>query len=345
MKNSNWKKLSQNELDWKIFRTRHALLQAIRSFFLNKGYLEIDAPLLTPFPTLDPNIRSIPVQVTLENEKSLSLFLHTSPEHAIKKLLAAGAPNCFFLGKVFRNGERTGLHNPEFTLLEWYTKGATLNDLINETEHLVYEMIRQFCSKPILEYQGQVIDFILPWPRVTIQELFLQKLGIPFDPQIDLEGLKTLASQLGIYFSPNDNWDTLFFRIYLEKIEPGLGFPKPVFLTEYPLELGLMAKRNEKNPYVVDRAELYIAGIELANGYCELTDPEELEARFKSEQNKKTKEFGGHWPIDEELLDALRQGFPPCAGMALGFDRLLMLLTNAQSIRDVLWFPMHEWDV
>lgn len=343
MKKPNWEKLFQNELDWKIFQTRHALLQKIRAFFINKGYLEIDAPHLTPFPSLDPHIRSIPVQVYLENEKILSLFLHTSPEHAMKKLLVAGAGNCFFLGKVFRNGERTRFHNPEFTLLEWYTKAITLNDLIHDTEQLVYEMILQFFPKPFLEYQGQIIDLTLPWPRITIQELFTQKTGVPFDLQIDLEGLKTLASRLNIYFSPEDNWETLFFRIFIEKIEPGLGFPKPVFITEYPLELGLMAKRNEKNPSVVDRAELYIGGIELANGYCELTDPEEQEARFNNEQNKKVREYRGHWPIDEELLDALKKGLPLCAGMALGFDRLLMLITNAPSIQDVLWFSMHEW--
>jgi len=343
MKKSNWEKLFDREMDWQIFQTRHALLQAIRTFFIQKGYMEIDAPLLTPFPTLDPNIRSIPVRVTLENEKSLSLFLHTSPEHAMKKLLAAGAPHCFFLGKVFRDGERTRLHNPEFTLLEWYTLGANFTDLISETENLVYEMILHFCSNPFLEYQGQSVDLTRPWPRISIQELFTQKLGIPFDPQIDLEGLKKLASQLDVYFSPEDNWEIVFFRIFLERVEPGLGFPKPVFLTEYPVQLGLMAKRKKENPHVVERAELYIAGIELANGYCELTDPEEQEARLKNEQNKKMGEYGGHWPIDEELIDALRKGLPPCSGMALGVDRLLMLVTNAPSIRDVLWFPMHEW--
>jgi lysyl-tRNA synthetase class 2 len=336
----NWEKLRDGELDWEIFRFRAHMLQAARRFFEERDFLEIEPPFCVPHPTLDANIRSIPL--TLETpERRIPAWLHTSPEHAMKKLLAAGADRIVSFGKVFRQGEVTAMHNPEYTMIEWYRRDADYRDILADTEELVAFIAREAIGGQQIQFQGLDVDLSLPFDRKDIRTLFRDKAGIDLDAAKDDESFRREATQVGFPFSSDDDWESLFFKIFLDRIEPGLGSPKPVFVTDYPARMGLMAKTKPDDPRWVERAELYIAGVELANGYSELDDPVEQRTRFEADQRiKQTTEESA--PIDWELIRALESGIGRAAGMALGFDRLVMLLLDKPDIRDVILFPVHD---
>jgi len=340
---SNWQKLCQGEMTWDIFHFRQKIIQSIRRYFNTNHFLEIDPPYLTPYPTLDANIQSIETIYTDQSKKSIHLYLHTSPEHSMKKLLAAGAERIYFLGKVFRDGECTPLHNPEFTMCEWYRSDSDYTQLQMDVQQLITEIRVNLHLPTISEYLGHKIDFSLPWNCITLTELFKRETGHNLEEDTSPERLQSILNSAGIYFQRADSWETLFFRIFIELIEPKLGFPKPTFLVDYPRSLGMMAKEKNDNPKCVERVELYIAGLELANGYSELLDPREQKDRFLFEQRKKQIEMNKTYPMDTELISALEEEIPPSAGIALGVDRLVMLLTNTGDISDVLLFPFHSW--
>jgi lysyl-tRNA synthetase class 2 len=332
-------------MNWEVFRFRAAVLRAARLFFEENGFLEIEPPLLTSCPALDANIRSVRAAVSGPSGKFLPFFLHASPEHAMKKLLSAGAQRIFYVGKVFRDGEITALHNPEFTMAEWYRTGAGFEDIMRDTENLVRFIARKTGAPDPLPYGGRAIDWSASWKRVRVRECFMAKAGMDLEACATRASLSLAAKEAGIHTEPDDDWETVFFRVFLEKIEPGLGFPSPVFVTEYPARMGLMAKRKKDEPVWVERAELYMGGLELANGYTELTDPVEQRERFAEELRKKRAEGLSDYVMDEELLHALELGLPPCAGMALGLDRLVMLLLNKKRIQDVLLFPLFSFSI
>ncbi len=336
---SNWLRLRSGEMDWNVFRFRAGMLRAARLFFEREGFLEVEPPLLTACPTLDSNIRSIKAQVEDGSGKSGPFFLHTSPEHSMKKLLAAGAERIFYIGKVFSDGEITGLHNPEFTMAEWYRAGADFNGIMRDTENLVRFIAKETAAPDPLRFGGRSIELSAPWKRITMRELFTAKAGIDLDASADIEPFRAAARKAGVPTEKDDDWETVFFRVFLEKIEPGLGFPSPVFVTGYPARMGLMARRKQDEPDWVERAELYMGGLELANGYTELTDAGEQRGRFMEELGRKRAQGCPDYRMDEELLQALELGLPPCAGMALGLDRLIMLFLDKKQIRDVLLFP------
>jgi elongation factor P--(R)-beta-lysine ligase len=341
---TNWRKLRSGRLDWGIFRARHSVIREIRSFFDSRDYLETDAPLLTPYPTLDANILSVRADLRSETGRLHRMFLQSSPEYPMKKLLAAGASRIYFCGKAFRDGECTPLHNPEFTLLEWYRDGAGYADLMDETEALIRAAARRVLGTERVPFREKTLDLSPPWPRIPVRRLFREKTGSDLTPGIGLDSLKEIARRLNVHFNHDEDWETVFQRIFMEKVEPGLGETVPVFLTDYPLRLGLNAKRKTDDPEWTERVELYAGGLEIANGYTELTDASEQKSRFLSDQERKQKETGNELPVDMDLIDAMTSGLPPCAGIALGVDRLLMLLTDSRSIQDVLLFPFHQWE-
>jgi lysyl-tRNA synthetase class 2 len=301
--------------------------------------VEFDAPLLTPFSTLDANILSIAANVSDGRGQSRRLFLHTSPEHAMKKLLAAGAKKIYYLGKVFRNGELTRLHNPEFMMAEWYRAGANYHDIQQDTENLIRYVVSALNLPDEIVYQNQKLDLSPDWSRIALRHLFGEKTGKNLAEVMDLSAMRNLAQSLSVSIDNQDDWESIFFKIYLERIEPGLGLPRPIFIQDYPANMGLMARRKSDDPDWVERTELYMGGLELANGYSELTDPAEQRARFIEDQARK-RMAGENYPLDEELIDALESGLPPCAGIALGVDRLIMILMNKNNIEDVIPFPI-----
>ena len=323
---------------------RSTALRAVRRYFEAEGFAEVDTPALQISPGLEPHLRAFATTLDEPGASRRSFFLHTSPEFAMKKLLAAGVPKLFQLAHTFRNGERGATHHPEFSLLEWYRAGATYQTLMTDCERLLTTVL-EAVGEPRYAWRGQTADPRRPWHRETVASVFADRCGIdilatapdPEQPRLDL--LAVAARPLGIAPHPGDEWDDLFFRIFLERIEPTLGIGAPTILADYPIAMAALARAKPDDPRVAERFEVYVGGLELANGFSELTDPIEQRRRFERDCTRKQSRYGEAYPIDEDFLAALA-AMPPSAGIALGFDRLVMLASGAARIDDVLWAPV-----
>lgn len=307
----------------KLLQQRAELLQQLREFFRQRDVLEVEMPLLSRYSVTDPHLDVIS---TLDpcSAGPDPFYLQTSPEYAMKRLLAAGSGAIYSLGKAFRLGERGSRHNPEFTLLEWYRPGFDHLALMKEVE----ELVKQVLGKPSCQY-------------VSYREAFQQFLSI--DPhECELSQLKTLASQSIDCQMESDSCDDWLNLLLAEVIEPELGKDEPTFLYDYPASQAALAKiaEDSQGQRVAQRFELYIEGVELANGYYELTDWQEQQQRFKQDRLLRQNLGKDDREGDPRLLAALQQGLPECAGVALGVDRLLMLKTGEPSIANVISFAI-----
>ncbi len=292
-------------------RLRAGLIQAIRHYFIEKNYLEVETPSLIPAPAPELHIDAI---------RAGDFFLHTSPELCMKRLLAAGYPKIFQICKCFRQGERGWSHLPEFTLLEWYRAGTDYLGLMDECEEMVVFVLKELGLSSSPEFQGKALDFERPWPRLTVQEAFERYASTPLQEAVA---------------------GGRFDETLVVEIEPHMGFPKPVFLYHYPSSLAALARLSESAPGFAERFELYVAGLELANAFSELTDPAEQRARFETETAKRKQQGKTVYPMPEKFLRAL-PFMPESAGIALGVDRLVMLLTNQIKIDPVVSFTPEE---
>jgi len=325
---------------------RGRILGAVREFFAGAGYVEVDTPALQVSPGLEPHLRAFATVLHDPRDGGARpRYLHTSPEFAMKKLMAAGMERIWQLAHVYRDGERSATHHPEFAMLEWYRAGAGYRDLMAECEALL-RCVQEAAGAETLRWQGRRADARLPWQRLTVAEAFARHAGIdllataPVPDRLDPALLAAAAAGIGIAPHPGDDWETLFFRIFLERIEPQLGIAAPTILHDYPLALAALSRPKPDDPRLAERFELYACGLELANAFGELTDPAEQRRRFTADQARKQALYGETYPIDEDFLAALDHGLPPCAGIALGFDRLVMLATGAEHIEEVLWAPV-----
>ena len=324
---------------------RGRILGAVRSFFAAHGYVEVDTPALQVSPGLEPHLRAFKTLFHDPHDRAAQRYLHTSPEFAMKKLLVAGMPRIWQLAHVFRDGERSATHHPEFTMLEWYRLGATYRDLMDECTALI-RTCQDAADAQAFTWRGHTADALRPWQRLSVAEAFEEHCSIDLlatapDPLApNLERLAAAAGHLGIAPHAGDDWEALYFRIFLERIEPVLGRGAPTILYNYPLSMAALSRRNPADPRLAERFEVYVCGLELANAFGELTDAAEQRRRFIADQAKKQALYGETYPIDEDFLAALEHGLPECAGVALGFDRLVMLATGAEDIEDVLWAPV-----
>lgn len=320
---------------------RGRVLARARAFFAERGFAEVETPALQASPGMEAHLRAFSTELREPFDQGKRvLYLHTSPEFAMKKLLAGGMKRIFQIARVFRNEERSALHHPEFTMLEWYRTGATLADLMDDCEALVRACAEAAGAKTLV-WQGQASDPFAPWRRLSVADAFAEYAG--FDVLAltgDLPGFRRAAKRLGITPGESDDWDDIFFRVFLEKIEPHLGVPTPTILHGYPASMAALAKLDPRDSRVAERFELYIAGLELANAFGELTDPKEQRRRFEVDDRKRARLFGERYPLDLDFIAALEHGLPASAGIALGFDRLVMLATGADKIEDVLWAPV-----
>jgi lysyl-tRNA synthetase class 2 len=313
------------------FLRRRALVAAgVRAFFGARGYLEVETPCAVVAPGEEVHLATFATeQVTPQGERR-ALRLHTSPEFAMKKLLAGGVGRCFQLARVWRNGEGSDLHAPEFTMLEWYRPGGTMDDLIEET----FELLRAVLP-PMVACRGITVS-LEGFERLTVAEAFSRHVGA--DLLGTLDDAPALAAQAGVRLREGEDWEDLFFRLLLDRVEPAIGRTVPTFLTHWPAAQAALARRDPADPRVAERFELFACGMELANAFVELTDPVEQRARFEADRARRQALYAGEdWPMDEEFLAALEHGLPACAGIALGFDRLAMLAGGAQRIDQVLW--------
>jgi elongation factor P--(R)-beta-lysine ligase len=324
---------------------RQRITKTMRDFFMAEDFAEVDTPYLQVSPGLEVHLHAFKTTLIGPQGERANLYLHTSPEFTMKKLLVAGVPRLYQLARVWRNNERSHTHHPEFTMLEWYRAHASYHDLMSDCVNLV-RACAKISNRTVMQFRGQSCDVMADWEMVTVPNAFRTMAGIdllataPNPLQPDRELLAREAIRIGVRTAPSDSWDDIFFRIMFEKIEPFLGKDRPTFLCDYPISMAALARPKPEDPRLAERFELYICGLELANAFGELTDVSEQRQRFEADMALKDKFYGERYPIDEDFLAALEHGMPASAGIALGFDRLAMLCAGTEVIDDVLWAPV-----
>jgi len=324
---------------------RAEIMAAIRHFFVSEGFVEVETPALQVSPGIEPHLNAFTTEIHGARGGRGALHLHTSPEYAMKKLLVAGETRIFQLARCYRNAERGPTHHPEFTMIEWYRAGATYRDIMRDCEGLLRAAAGPRGSFRWGRHQS---DPHRAWQYLTVAEAFAGLAGIdllataPDPARPDAAALGAEARRIGVRVDEGDGWDDVFFRVFLERIEPRLGHPVPTILYDYPVSMAALSRVKADDQRLAERFELYVSGLELANAFGELTDAAEQRRRFLADQEARRARVGQAYPIDEDFLAALEHGMPPAAGIALGVDRLVMLATGAGSIADVLWAPVAD---
>ena len=305
----------------------------MRDWFHGQGFVEVETPALQVSAGMEVHVETFAAELGEPEGRRRPLRLHTSPEIAMKKLLVAGEPRLFQFARVFRNGERSATHHPEFTLLEWYRAGAGWRDLIPDCEALLA------LAGPELRWNGRRVPTAAPFERLSVAAAFRARLG--FDVlAADTARLADACRAEGLEPGGADSWEDLFFRLFLNRIEPNLGLERPTVLHGWPARMAALARIDPDDPQTAERFEIYVGGLELANAFGELTDAAEQRRRFEAAARERRALYGDDLPIDEDFLSALEHGMPSSAGIALGFDRLAMLATGAARIEEVLWAPV-----
>lgn len=325
---------------------RARIKSALRRWFEARDFVEVEAAILQVSPGNETHLHGF--ATTLVDNAGLShpYYLHTSPEFAAKKLLAAGERRIFDFARVFRNRERTALHHPEFTMLEWYRAGEDYDALMADCGALM-ALAAETAGVTTLRWREREADPFAEPERLTLHEAFARHAGIDLlstvaaDGTTDRAALAAAAIPAGIRLAADDSWSDIFSRVLSERIEPHLGQGRATILCEYPISEAALARPKPGDGRVAERFEFYACGVELANAFGELTDASEQRRRFEADMDEKARIYGERYPIDEDFLAALSV-MPQASGIALGFDRLVMLCTAARRIEDVLWTPVAE---
>lgn len=350
-----WQRLQTDSSFTQRLRKRACILRAVREFFWKEGFFEAETPLLTPTAIPASSLSLFETTMISRRKKTVPLYLATSPEASLKKLLAGGMGNCFEITRSFRNGETDSTtHNPEFTILEWYREGASYKTIMDDCERLFMHVCAAVSPIPqsCVMYQGQAVDLRAPWQRISVSEALGRYAGISLDdiippgmpgyPEIfPVSWITRVARRKGYTIERKTTWEQLFNQLLLNDIEPALqSHGKPVILCDFPKPLAALSTIKKDDPRLAERFEVYAAGLEIANCFSELTDVDEQRKRFESEATVLAHLRKQPVRPDADFLDALTSGLPQCSGIALGIDRLVMLFTDASSITDVLFFPM-----
>ncbi len=323
---------------------RNALTRAVRGWFEAQDFTEVEAASLQVSPGNEAHLHAFATDMIGHDGTAAKLYLHTSPEFACKKLLAAGETRIFDFARVWRNRERGPLHYPEFTLLEWYRTGEPYAVLMADCAALL-ALAAQTTGRREFVWRDRTMDPFAEPERLTVADAFTRHAGIDLLAHLDdSEGLAAAARARGIRVADDDVWADVFSRVMVEKVEPNLGTGRATVLCEYPASEAALARLSPRDPRVAERFELYACGVELANAFAELTDPAEQRRRFVLEMDEKARVYGERYPLDEDFLAALAH-MPPACGSALGFDRLVMLATGATRIEQVLWTPVADREV
>jgi lysyl-tRNA synthetase class 2 len=325
---------------------RSRIEAAARAYLTGEDFLFVDPPGLQRSPGNETHLHAFATQMIGNDGVPRPMYFATSPEFSMKKLLAAGERRIASFGHVWRNRERGALHHPEFTMLEWYRAGEPYDAVIADCRALL-RGAAEVVGAARLRYRGREADPFAEPERVSVAEAFSRYAGIDLFATMDAEGetdaeaLAAAMRRVGLAVPADYTWSYLFSRVLVEKVEPRLGLDRPTVLDRYPAAEAALARRTADDPRVAERFEVYACGVELANGFGELTDADEQRRRFSAEMAEKQRLYGERYPIDEEFLAALAL-MPEASGVALGFDRLVMLATGARGIEDVLWVPVAE---
>ncbi|EAR52857.1 putative lysyl-tRNA synthetase [Oceanicola granulosus HTCC2516] len=327
-----------------LLLTRNRIQAALRAWFADRGFTEIDPAYVVPSPGNEIHLHALPVTLTDADLETRQAWLHTSPEFAMKKLLAAGEEKIFTFSRVWRDREAAAgaLHRHEFTMLEWYRADAPYEQLMDDCEELL-AIACEAAGTDVLSHRGETCMPSRGLERLSVADAFLRQgidlLATIRDGQGDLELLLRQGETLRGASRFETSWSDLFSMILTDLVAPGLGRGRATILDRYPAPEAALARRAPDDPRVAERFELFACGVELANGFGELTDPVEQRARFKADMATRERLYGERYPIDEDFLAALAD-MPPASGIALGFDRLVMLATGAPRLSDVIWTPV-----
>ncbi len=325
---------------------RNRIQAALRGFFAERDFVDVDTATLQTSPGNEAHLHAFATEAIGLDGSRTSLYLHTSPEFACKKLLAAGETRIACFAHVYRNRERGPLHHPEFTMLEWYRTGESYDALMKDCAELL-ALAADTAGTRTLTYRGRETDPFQAPERLSVAEAFGRFAGIDLLGSIDTSGatdrdrLAASLRQAGLRVAEDDTWSDLFSRVIVERVEPNLGLGRATILDEYPVAEAALARPTARDPRVAERFELYACGVELANAFGELTDAQEQRRRFEAEMAEKMRVYGESYPVDEDFLAALAH-MPEASGIALGFDRLVMLATGAARIDQVIWAPVPE---
>jgi lysyl-tRNA synthetase class 2 len=316
-----------------IFLKRSRIVAAMRRFFEEKKFMEVETPMMQPVPG---GAEATPFK-TWHNALGMELFLRIAPELYLKRLVVGGFERVFEINRNFRNEGVSTRHNPEFTMVEFYQAYADYEDLMDLTEEMFLSIVKEVCGESAIEYQGKTIDFKPGWQRLSMMESLTAVGGI--DPEIvkDTDLLLNFARENDIHITKKDRYGKVLTKLFDALVEPKLI--QPTFITGYPVEVSPLSRKSDSDPEMTDRFELFIAGREIANGFSEINDPEDQYSRFQMQVRQRDEGNDEAHIMDAEYVEALEFGMPPTAGEGIGIDRLVMLLTDSASIREVILFP------
>jgi lysyl-tRNA synthetase class 2 len=327
-----------------LLLARNRIQARLRAWFESEGFVEVDPSALQASPGNEAHLHAFATEATGPDGTARRMYLHTSPEFAMKKLLAAGEERIFAFAHVWRNRERGALHSPEFTMLEWYRTGAPYARLMEDCAAIL-GLAAEAAGARELRFRDRTCDPFAAPERLSVAEAFAHHAGIDLlatirpDGETDGPALRAAMARAGLKAGADDTWADMLSRVLVEKVEPRLGLGRPTLLDRYPAAEAALARRAPDDARLAERFELYACGVELANGFGELTDPAEQRRRFEAEMAEKQRVYGERYPLDEDFLAALEE-MPEASGIALGFDRLVMLATGAPRIDDVIWGPV-----
>jgi len=317
-----------------IFIRRSKTVQAVRQFLLGKDYMEVETPMMQP---MAGGAEATPF-VTHHNALDMELYLRIAPELYLKRLVVGGFERVFEINRNFRNEGVSTRHNPEFTMVEFYQAYATYTDLMALTEEMFNRVAQTVTGSSTVNYQDHVIDFAKPWKKIPLMDALVEIGGLDRNILNDHEALLAFARSNEIHITKSDRIGKVITKLFDELVEPKLI--QPTFITGYPVEVSPLSRRSDAQPELTDRFELFIAGREIANGFSELNDPEDQKGRFMQQVADKEAGNSEAHSMDNDYIEALEYGMPPTAGEGIGIDRLVMLLTDAASIREVILFPL-----
>lgn len=344
-----WQKIKQQPALLEQYLVREKVVDEIRAFFKAQKFHEVETPLLVERPSTETYLEFF--DTTLQTAEGLQKtgYLITSPEYAMKKLLAAGLGNIFQLTKSFRNTEGlSSRHNPEFLILEWYRINADYTDIMHDFEQLMITLVKKIKKNTtahplILPFQGKSYNLTPPWPRLSVAEAFERFVGLGADQLLSREELLAEAVRRGYQVSPNTTWEEVYNQLFLNEIEPRIAELKtPVFLYDYPASQAALSRKKPSDPRFAERFEVYIAGLELGNAFSELIDADEQEARLREDLKLRAEMGRKTYELDEDFIEALHSGMPETGGIAVGVDRLIMLLADVPSIHETMFFPVQD---
>lgn len=328
-----------------ILEKRSVIISAIRRFFGDHKFIEVQTPVLQVCPVMDAHIHGFKTELFgVDRAQKRELYLQTSPEFDMKKLIVAGMERIYQICPVFRNAEGSSRHVPEFTMLEWYRAHADYTHIMDDCV-LLLRAVAKAAGVNHFQHKDYQCDPFAEWERLSVAVAFQTYAQIDLEECIDdFTFFKSQVEAIGVRVAEADAWDDVFHAVMAEKIEPFLGMAVPTILYDYPVSMAALSRVKASNPKFAERFELYVCGIELANAFSELTDVDEQRRRFEAEMGVKQDLYNEQYPADEEFFSALEFGMPESGGIALGVDRLVMLATGSDNIDDVLWAPVPNVD-